>query len=1016
MCPLEGFCYMRSFVNRKFKPILMICIIFLILTSFRLLWLVYHAPPEQPLAYHGVLDLRSYELKDDKPITLNGEWEFTPEVLVDPSSKSNNISTVKSDWALVPTPNKNDVPYPFGSYRLRILLKPDQKQTYGIRISTAKTASKLFINGQLVEQSGTVANTKGSHKGLDIPYTTFFEASQNEIDIILQVSNFDTTENVGISKSITFGSAKSISRRDELNQTSVTFIITAFVLQCLYSILVYLFVYRRKVVLFFTTGLLFMSLRWLMDSREFITWVHIDYNWYEKLDHIIYLLSAFFFVQFMRFLLKKFQSAKMFRWFTVIYFLCILYILFSPIKYLLLVNGIFYGFYLFSFIVAIVFILKEYYQKLEGAYFLAITAISAMSMLIWVVIKSVAPIEIPFYPFEYVLAFLGFAGFWFNHFSKTRNQVDELVDELKKANKLKDEFLENSSQKLWSPLNEMITVTQIIIDSKDGSLTPKQKADLKLIINIGRGMSFVLRDILDFTRLKENSLQLDLQSVNVRAVVSGIFDILKFMADGKQIQFKSAIPHSFPNLHADEKRLIQVLFNLLYTSVKYTNGKLIVVEAQFSDGIASIYIKDSGLTIDEKTQKRVLASDDQDDLNITAKDIELGLSVCRKLIELHGGTLQIDTVSNQGTEFIFTLPLAEEPVSEMEKIEGERVELSVDQIASHAEQREKQFMILAVDDDPVQLKVIGNIFSSEQYEVVSVTSGEEALSYLNITEWDLVIVDAIMPNMSGYEVTQSIRKHYSILELPILLLTARNYPEDVYTGFALGVNDYVTKPINSLELKSRGQALIDLKHSISERLQMEAAWLQAQIQPHFLYNTLNTIASLSEIDSSRMVKLLDEFGHYLHGSFDEKNLQRVVPLEHELDLVRSYLYIEKERFGERLQIEWEIDENLMIEIPPLTIQPLVENAIRHGVLKKASGGTICIRITDHENCAEIAIIDNGIGMDEAKLNQVLDEKNETERGIGVINTNRRLKRIYGRGLQITSLPNQGTEVMFEVPK
>lgn len=1005
---------MRSSVNQKFKPILMICITFLILTSLRLIWLVYHAPPEQPLAHHGVLDLRSYELKDDKTITLNGEWQFIPEVLVDPSSTMRNVSNVKSEWSLVP--NKKNVPYTFGSYHLRVLLKPDQKQTYGIRIPTAKTASKLFVNGQLVNQSGRVANNKESHKGLDMPYTAFFEANKNEIDIVLQVSNFDTDENVKIAKSITFGSTKAISGAEQLDQTLVTFIITAFVLQSLYTILVYLFVYRRKVVLFFTSGLLFMSLRWLMDSREFIAWLHIDYNWYVKLDHITYLVSAFFFVQFMRYLLTENQSAKIFRWCTTIYFLCIFYILFSPIKYVLLVDTIFYGFYLCSFITAIFFALEEYYQKLEGVYFLVFSAVSSMSMFIWIVIKSIASIEIPFYPFDYLLAFLGFAGFWFKHFSKTRDQVNELVDELRKANKQKDEFLENSSQKLWSPLNEMITVTQTIFDSKDGSLAPKQKDDLKLIINIGRGMAFVLRDILDFTRLKENTLQLEFKSVNVRAVISAIFDILKFMADGKQIQFASAIPHSFPNVIADEKQLIQILFNLLYTSVKYTNGKLIVVEAQFSDGIASIYIKDSGLTIDEKTQKRVLASNDQEDLIITAKDIELGLSVCRKLIELHGGTLQIDTVSNQGTAFIFTLPLAEEPVSEMEKIEVERVELSVDQIASHSEQREKQFMILAVDDDPVQLRVIANIFSDEQYEVISVANGEEALSYLNIMEWDLVIIDAIMPDMSGYELTQSIRKHYSILELPILLLTARNYPEDVYTGFALGVNDYVTKPINSLELKSRGQALIDLKHSISERLQMEAAWLQAQIQPHFFYNTLNTIASLSEIDSSRMVRLLDEFGNYLQGSFDTENLQRVVPLEHELDLVRSYLYIEKERFGERLQIEWEIDENLMIEIPPLTIQPLVENAIRHGVLKKASGGTVCIRITDLGNCVQIAIIDNGIGMDEAKLKQVLDEKNETGRGIGVINTNRRLKRIYGRGLQVTSSPGQGTEAMFEVPK
>ncbi len=89
---------------------------------------------------------------------------------------------------------------------------------------------------------------------------------------------------------------------------------------------------------------------------------------------------------------------------------------------------------------------------------------------------------------------------------------------------------------------------------------------------------------------------------------------------------------------------------------------------------------------------------------------------------------------------------------------------------------------------------------------------------------------------------------------------------------------------------------------------MEAAWLQAQIKPHFLFNTLNMIASLSEIDPAVMGQLLEEFGHYLRKSFDVQNIQTLVALDHELELVRAYLYIEKVRFGERLQVEWALPE------------------------------------------------------------------------------------------------------------
>ena len=168
-----------------------------------------------------------------------------------------------------------------------------------------------------------------------------------------------------------------------------------------------------------------------------------------------------------------------------------------------------------------------------------------------------------------------------------------------------------------------------------------------------------------------------------------------------------------------------------------------------------------------------------------------------------------------------------------------------------------------MDDDPINLQVLSTILPAEQYELETVTSGKAALARLNTKEWDLIITDVMMPHMSGYELTRSIREKYSISELPILLITARSQPEDIYTGFLAGANDYVTKPVDALELNVRVQCLTDLKDSISERLRMEAAWLQAQIQPHFLFNTINTIISLSEIDIDRMAILLDEFGYYL---------------------------------------------------------------------------------------------------------------------------------------------------------
>jgi sensor histidine kinase YesM len=143
-------------------------------------------------------------------------------------------------------------------------------------------------------------------------------------------------------------------------------------------------------------------------------------------------------------------------------------------------------------------------------------------------------------------------------------------------------------------------------------------------------------------------------------------------------------------------------------------------------------------------------------------------------------------------------------------------------------------------------------------------------------------------------------------------------------------------------------------------------------------------------------------------------MDKLVPIEEELSLVRSYLYIEKVRFEERLQVIWETDGCGDIKVPFLTIQPLVENAIRHGIMKRNRGGTILIRISVYETHAEITVEDDGDGIDGVQLQRILERKADSHSGVGLINTDLRLKRHFGTGLHITSTLGTGTKVTFHV--
>jgi len=561
-------------------------------------------------------------------------------------------------------------------------------------------------------------------------------------------------------------------------------------------------------------------------------------------------------------------------------------------------------------------------------------------------------------------------------------------------------------------------------------LDDKNKNNVELLVTIGRHMSQTLNDLLDISRLKEHRIQLQQEQLNLQAVAEGVIDMLALMIENKNIRLELQISNDFPHIVADKNRVIQILFNLLHNAVKFTDEGVIAISADVQNGRASIHVTDTGIGMDEETKHRIFQPYEQGDSSLTAmgSGLGLGLSICRQLVDMHGGLLTVDSILGQGTQFTFTLPLADETVEQsvitsLKTTEPDLMPFDTDPFEKYASistvtqtnKRSYKPKILAVDDNPINLQVLANILSDEQYDVVTVTSGKEAIKLLDSTEWDLLITDVMMPYMSGYELTRSIRKKYSISELPILLLTARSQPEDIYTGFLAGANDYVAKPVNALELKVRVYALTDLKESISERLRMEAAWLQAQIQPHFLFNTLNTIMSLSEIDTTRMALLLDKFGHYLRRSFDFKNMDRFVPLTYEIELLESYLYIEKERFGDRLQVQWEIEELDDLRIPPLSIQTLVENAVRHGILQQLKGGNIHIRARRVVNRVEIAVIDDGIGMDAEKVAQILTSQPDKKRGVGLLNTDQRLKQLYGEGLNIVSVPGEGTTVSFKIP-
>lgn len=195
----------------------------------------------------------------------------------------------------------------------------------------------------------------------------------------------------------------------------------------------------------------------------------------------------------------------------------------------------------------------------------------------------------------------------------------------------------------------------------------------------------------------------------------------------------------------------------------------------------------------------------------------------------------------------------------------------------------------------------------------------------------------------------------------------------------------------------------------------EMSFLQAQIKPHFLYNALNAIANVCEKDGKKAGKLILDLAIYLRGSLEFNHLDKMVTIEKELEFVNTYFNIEQARFGQKIQLYKKIEIPLDYQIPVLILQPLVENAVRHGISKKPGGGTVYIRMKQTNEGTYIEIEDDGVGIDGEKLAMFLSEA-EIGKEVGLLNIHHRLIRLYGRGLDISSEVGRGTCVKLVIPE
>lgn len=1024
-------------MNKK-EIILIVSLFVLLLTGLRIFWLDILNNTNQPYAVKGQIDLREWNFNDNHSITLDGEWEFYPYTWLVNEKPSNEATGKNLTYIHVPEGWDSSLqegkvtPYGYGSYRLKVLVNPSDNSTYSIRVPSVRSSSEIYVNGRQLSKSGKIGENADTTIAKNIPYSASFEVNgHSEIEIIVQVANYKDSRNGGIIRSIKLGKEEVINRETQLSVTMQQMVALVFLIHAIYSIILYFVGNKDNRLLYFSLLTFSTMLYYLLGSDDKLVsyWFPINYDWGFKLVHLSMVGIGFSLLQGIKQWLPHYLRKPLF-WFNILCGVASMLAIMLSTRYLITIQLFYILLFAIPMIITIFTMIRKSIKEIRSSIFLLLAIIAFVNNIAWDFLLLTSGIKVIFYPFDLIITMACLAILWFKDYAQVYADTKALAVKLQEADRLKDEFLANTSHELRNPLHGILNMSKAVLEREETILSDNSIKDLETVLSVGRRMSLMLNDLLDVMSLKENTTKLQLRSFSIHTIVSGVLDMLYFMREGKQVELINQIPKDFPKVMADENRVIQIVFNLLHNAVKYTNEGHVIIAGHVKNNMVEIVISDTGIGIDNETIQRIFEPYEQGTLSkaIIEGGFGLGLSISKRLVELHGGTLQARSVLGKGSEFTFTLPISN--LSEQNDTEDGSSSLQTNKdfdvtTSSNHFNRSSTIQsimqtnrpkLLVVDDDPVNLRVIETILSTEKYDLRTVTSGSKALEELACQKFDLVISDVMMPNMSGYELVRTIRKQLSITELPVLLLTARGQAKDIENGFLSGANDYVMKPVDPLELRSRVKALTDVKQSVKERLRMEAAWLQAQIHPHFLFNTLNAIMTLNEIDTERTNKLLEALSDFLRESFKFQNIDELVPLENELKLVQSYLYIQQERFGSRISATWELEVSSDVMIPSLTIQPLIENAIEHGILKRVRGGNIHIQILDSDTYIEITVSDNGIGMNEETKKQLLVRRLNKSTGVGLLNTDLRLKQHYGAGLQINSQPNQGTSISFKILK
>jgi diguanylate cyclase (GGDEF)-like protein len=382
-------------------------------------------------------------------------------------------------------------------------------------------------------------------------------------------------------------------------------------------------------------------------------------------------------------------------------------------------------------------------------------------------------------------------------------ELEKINRELEYANQLKGKFIANMSHELRTPLNSIIGFSDVLLDRTFGDLSENQERYIKNIYTSGKHLLELINNLLDIAKIESGKYEMVYETFLIDDVIDEVVNTMKPLSENKFIEILTSIGDNINTITADRVKLKQILYNLLSNAIKFTpEGGMVKVALAREDHPEKYYlvpvpgleflrfsVQDTGIGISREDKERIFDEFEQVGSSYAQKygGVGLGLALTRKLVELHGGMITVESTPGEGSTFTFILPVPS-PVTETAVLKPvEAVSLSFPWMKDEAP------LILVVEDDLASVELLTLHLTQAGYKVAHAFNGQEAIEKAKALHPFAITLDVLLPKKDGWEILQELKIDKQTSDIPVII---HSIVDNRDLAFALGAADYLMKPLD----------------------------------------------------------------------------------------------------------------------------------------------------------------------------------------------------------------------------